>query len=71
MTAIGFKEYRCKDCKKLMFKGILVESVVEVKCKTCHTMNTIESSKFDQLLCGVYPCPNRVVVVTKQGTRDI
>jgi len=65
MTTVGFKEYRCQECKKLLFKGLLVESVIEVKCKNCHAMNTIESSKFDELLCAVYPCPHRVTVNAK------
>lgn len=65
MTAIGFKEYRCHGCQKLLFKGLLVESVIEVKCRNCHVMNTIESSKFDELLCAVYPCPHRIAVASK------
>lgn len=69
MTVAGFKEYRCTGCKKLLFKGILVESVIEVKCKACHVMNVVESSKFDELLCAVYPCPHRIKVV-KHDTRD-
>ncbi|MDO8499411.1 MAG: hypothetical protein Q7S66_02015 [bacterium] len=64
--ALGFKEYRCHRCKKLLFKGILVESVIELKCKACQNMNVIESSKFDELLCAVFPCPHRVAVVKKK-----
>lgn len=61
--SIAFKEYRCHDCKKLLFKGFLVESVIEVKCRSCQAMNTVESSRNDELLCAVFPCPNRIKVV--------
>lgn len=65
MTVLGFTEYRCQKCKKLLCKGTLVEGIIEVRCKHCHTFTTIESSKFDQLLCAVYPCPHRVVIAKK------
>ncbi len=46
-------------CKKLLFKGLLIESVVEIKCRSCQTMNTLESSRSDELICMVSPCPYR------------
>jgi len=36
------KEYRCKQCNKLFFKGNLNHCVIEVKCKNCKTYNEIE-----------------------------
>lgn len=32
--------YRCPGCDKLLFKGILVISTVQVKCKKCGTLAT-------------------------------
>lgn len=64
MTTICLKEYRCQECKKLLFKGALVESVVEVRCKQCHSMNTVKSSALNELLCAVVPCPHRITVET-------
>lgn len=64
--ALCLREYRCNDCKKLLFKGFLVESVIEVKCKSCHSMNIVESSKYDRLLCAIDPCPNRIPVVPEK-----
>jgi phage FluMu protein Com len=29
------KEYRCEFCGKLLFKGLLKEALVEIKCKHC------------------------------------
>ena len=43
-----------------LFKGLLVEGSVEIKCKHCHTLSSIEASRFERLLCMVDPCPNRV-----------
>ncbi len=63
---IPFKEYRCTACHKLLFKGWLVESAIEIKCKGCHEMNTIEASSADAFMCGILPCPNRIPVQPKK-----
>jgi phage FluMu protein Com len=57
---VPHQDYRCKNCKKLLFKGWLVEGEVEVKCKTCHDLTLIKESKFDEMLCAILPCPGRV-----------
>lgn len=31
-------EYRC-SCGKLLFKGKLVDCIIEVKCRKCHALN--------------------------------
>lgn len=54
------KEYRCPQCRKLLFKGLLVEGSVEIKCKHCHALSSVEASRFERLLCMVDPCPNRI-----------
>lgn len=56
---LPIKEYRCNVCKKLLFKGLLIESVIEIKCRSCQTMNTLENSRSDDFLCLVSPCPYR------------
>ena len=38
------------------------ESDIEIKCKGCHELNSIKVNDENVLLCGVYPCPNRVPV---------
>ena len=53
-------EYRCRSCRKLLFKGLLVEGAIEVKCRHCHALTRVAASKFDRLLCMVDPCPGRV-----------
>jgi len=55
-------EYRCTGCKKLLFKGLLIEGEVEIKCRHCHALTAISASKHDRLLCMVDPCPGRVTV---------
>ena len=59
MTAC-LNEYRCRACKKLLFKGLLVEGSVEAKCKHCHAVTTVAASRFNRLLCMIDPCPRRV-----------
>ncbi len=55
-----YGEYRCKGCEKLLFKGVLVESEIEVKCKRCGKMNAFVGIPEDSLLCFVPNCANRV-----------
>lgn len=38
----NFKEYRCNNCNKLLFKGVIEEGVIEIKCRGCKEINTIE-----------------------------
>ncbi|MBI2551084.1 hypothetical protein HYV73_01935 [Candidatus Uhrbacteria bacterium] len=56
------KEYRCTGCTKLLFKGIIIEGTVELKCKQCHAMNTIHRSDLEEFICLIAPCPHRVSV---------
>lgn len=44
MLNTTLKEYRCKHCKKLFFKGNLNHCTIEVKCKKCKTHNKIEGT---------------------------
>ncbi len=43
------REYRC-DCGKLLFKGSLLISVVEVKCKRCGEVSTFRGKKKNENL---------------------
>lgn len=60
------KEYRCYGCQKLLFKGVVVESVIEIKCRACHEMNEIVEHSLNEYMCGVVPCPHRVPVGNKE-----
>lgn len=53
-------EYRCKTCHKLLFKGVVVEAEIEVLCKACKGLTVITASRFNNLLCMIENCPNRV-----------
>lgn len=54
-----YKEYRCNSCHKLLFKGVLVDSEVEVKCRGCGGLNTFHGISQERLLCYKEQCPNR------------
>ncbi|MBI4268332.1 Com family DNA-binding transcriptional regulator [Candidatus Uhrbacteria bacterium] len=60
MKQISYKEYRCTHCKKLLFKGFLVDSAVEIKCKGCGALVTIVEASKDAYFCAVKACPGRV-----------
>ena len=57
---VPYKEYRCRGCKKLLFRGWLAEGAIEVKCKACHAFTTVTETKFNEILCAVFPCPHRI-----------
>jgi phage FluMu protein Com len=56
----ALKEYRCSFCKKLLCKGLLIEGILEVKCRHCHAVVHIEGHQQESLLCLKSPCPFRV-----------
>lgn len=60
--SIACKEHRCTACHKLLFKGILVEGEIDIKCKHCHETNVIKKSEFNELLCLIPKCPHRVAI---------
>lgn len=45
MPKESLKEYRCRGCNKLFFKGELHNAVIEIKCKRCKKMNLIIGEK--------------------------
>lgn len=55
-----YREYRCPSCHKLLFKGVLVDSEVEVKCRGCGNINTFHGVAKHELLCFKEECPNRM-----------
>lgn len=59
-TCALLKEYRCESCKKLLLKASVIEGILEIKCKQCHTVTRVEEHRGDELLCLVSPCPFRV-----------
>lgn len=54
-----FQEYRCETCAKLLFKGVLVDSKVEVKCRGCGAVTTFTGVEKEKLLCFIGDCPGR------------
>lgn len=61
MDKAYYKEYRCPNDDKLLFKGLLVDSTVEVKCKACKVIVILEGTPSDELICKKVDCQNRVV----------
>lgn len=57
---LTYNEYRCPQCTKLMFKGLLVDSEIEIKCRSCHRLNVITNTSHDVYMCLKKECPNRV-----------
>jgi DNA-directed RNA polymerase subunit RPC12/RpoP len=54
-----YKEYRCPSCRKLLFKGLLVDSEVEVKCRGCGNFHLFSGESKGKLLCYKEDCVNR------------
>ncbi|MEK7540325.1 MAG: hypothetical protein AAB558_03695 [Patescibacteria group bacterium] len=55
-----YQEYRCPNDNKLLFKGLLVEGEVEVKCKYCKELVTIHQGQVEGIICLKPDCVKRV-----------
>lgn len=53
--------YHCTHCHKLLFKGLLVEGRIEVKCRGCHELVIFEPTPLASIICKKVDCPNRMV----------
>lgn len=60
--AISYAEHRCEQCHKLLFKGLLVEGELEIKCKSCAHVNVVKVSQCNELLCLIPKCPHRITL---------
>jgi PAS domain S-box-containing protein len=47
MDILFLNEHRCQNCNKLLFKGIFIDSIVEIKCSRCGTINKKDSRKLN------------------------
>ena len=47
MIRLSQNEHRCV-CGKLLFKGIIISGIMEIKCKNCGTMNRMGKMKIDE-----------------------
>lgn len=56
------KEYRCTECAKLLCKGVLIGSTVEIKCKGCGALVRFVGESPDVLMCYIKDCPRRVTL---------
>ena len=63
---IPYREHRCQNCKKLLFKGLLIEGEIEVKCKHCHEMSVLKESAMNEYMCAIQHCPNRIAIQPKE-----
>lgn len=55
-----YKEHRCKNCEKLLFRGLLIGSEIEIKCKRCKELNKFTGESKDTLICMNINCLNRL-----------
>ena len=46
------KEFRCKNCRKLLFKGFLTDpqSVLEIKCRGCGNICSFSGKEAENIL---------------------
>lgn len=65
-----YKEYRCPTDHKLLFKGIIVDAEIEIKCKSCKQMITIAPTPIREILCTREKCERRISSQTISRTID-
>ncbi len=56
----NYLEYRCKECNKLLFKGVLIDSEIEVKCKRCNGLSIFQGESKEKYICWKTPCSGRI-----------
>ncbi len=59
-TSTFEKEYRCPNDNKLLFKGLIVEGEIEIKCKQCKDIIDIAPTPLKDIICKKGGCANRV-----------
>jgi len=60
-SSLFYKEYRCPNDQKLLFKGILINSEVEVKCRLCKQLILIQGEAENKYICKKHDCPFRAI----------
>ena len=65
-----YKEHRCKNCEKLLFRGLLVESEIEIKCKRCKELNKFTGESKETLICMNINCLNRLTIEKYNGAKE-
>lgn len=55
-----YTEYRCPFDNKLLFKGIIIDSHIEIKCKFCKKIISITGVSKDTMICKKIDCKNRI-----------
>lgn len=63
-------EYRCPSCGKLLFKGLLVDSEVEAKCRGCGEVHVFHGESKEKFLCLVGNCPGRKTSITASKEKN-
>ncbi len=60
MGKLYYQEYRCPHDNKLLFKGVLVDSEIQIKCRHCKNLIKIQGIDKEEMVCKKISCPNRV-----------
>ncbi len=58
------QEYRCPNDNKLLFKGLLVEGEISIKCKSCKKIHTFAPTPLKGIICMKENCANREILKT-------
>ncbi|MDO8571953.1 MAG: hypothetical protein Q7R79_04710 [bacterium] len=49
----------------MLFKGVILEGDIEIKCKQCHEITVVAESSMEEYLCGIRQCPGRIPMIQK------
>jgi len=56
-------DLRCKECKRLLGRAISIDSVVEIKCKHCHTINLFDVQVIENARLASLSVSQRALIV--------
>jgi len=60
LNIADYAEYRCPHDGKLLFKGIIIDGEIEIKCKGCRELVKFQGDPNHTLICKKIGCVNRV-----------
>ncbi|MBI2415511.1 MAG: hypothetical protein HYV33_02485 [Candidatus Kerfeldbacteria bacterium] len=56
-----YQEYRCPNDNKLLFRGLLIDSEIEIKCRNCKQLVVLNGTPSNAWLCLKKDCPHREI----------
>jgi len=48
MEDLNLEDYRCQYCNKLFFKAVILNAIIEIKCRSCKKISLIKEGENEE-----------------------